>query len=104
MHKKSHEILSDLAELNKQKDDEYSGGDYWTIGHILFSLFKGEQPLLTRPSDYARLYHVFLMAGKLSRYCANFDSGGHPDSLSDLSVYAAMVKSMDEQIEERSYG
>ncbi len=32
---------------------------------------------------------------KMSRYAANWNAGGHADSLRDIAVYAAMLESLD---------
>jgi hypothetical protein len=32
---------------------------------------------------------------KLSRYCANFNQGGHEDSLDDLAVYSVLLQEVD---------
>ena len=37
---------------------------------------------------------------KIARYAENFDKGGHDDSLNDISVYAAMLRSIDRKINE----
>ena len=49
--------------------------------------------------DWNRLCLLFMMASKLSRYCASYTNGGHPDSLDDNSVYAQMLNEIDREIQ-----
>jgi hypothetical protein len=38
-----------------------------------------------------------MMASKLARYANNFFTGGHADSLEDISVYAQMLREVDDK-------
>jgi hypothetical protein len=52
---------------------------------------------LKSPGDFTR-FALFAQAhGKLCRYAATFAAGGHPDSLDDTSVYAQLLKFVDER-------
>ena len=45
--------------------------------------------------DWNRLHILLLSVVKVSRYCNNWSSGGHPDSIHDAAVYNAMLESID---------
>jgi hypothetical protein len=53
-------------------------------------------PQLKTADDANRLHLVIMILSKLSRYCWQFDQGGHVDSLDDMAVYAQMLQEVDE--------
>ncbi len=50
---------------------------------------------LKSKDDCNRFGVLVMLFSKLSRYAAQFDQGGHDDSLDDLCVYAMMLKELD---------
>ena len=88
----SYDILTRLAELNKRKNDEY-GCAYLRHGEAMMELFPRGLYLNTA-SDFARFAVFDIMLGKMLRYAHNFYEG-HPDSLDDIAVYAAILQEMD---------
>jgi len=87
------EILEAAATLQREKDAEY--GEAWKkVGPQLAAMFPDGLVLRT-PNDFARFALFFQAFGKFGRYAANFHRGGHPDSLRDLAIYAAMLESLD---------
>ena len=52
--------------------------------------------VLKTPEDHNRFGVLTMIASKLNRYCNNFESGGHADSIHDLGVYAFMLEELDE--------
>lgn len=87
-------ILRSQAELFKSRNAEYGDG-YKEFGKIIMSLFP-DGLKIENQKDASRLAILNIMIAKLDRYCKNFHKGGHKDSLSDISVYAAMLQEVDE--------
>lgn len=56
---------------------------------------------LKTPDDCNRFGVLVMLFSKLSRYAAQFDQGGHADSLDDMCVYAMMLKELDEEASKR---
>jgi hypothetical protein len=44
------------------------------------------------------------MTVKLSRYAANFEKGGHQDSVHDLGVYSFLLEDFDDRIKKGEEG
>lgn len=55
---------------------------------------------LETKEDHNRFHIFMLVLVKLSRYCVNWEQGGHQDSIHDAAVYCAMLESIDEGIKE----
>lgn len=96
------EQLRKAAEIYEQRNKLY-GDNYKYFGEVVHSLFPegisvraGE----TKKSYYNRIGVLIQIISKLARYCQNFDSGGHDDSLDDIVVYAMMLKELDQVVEE----
>ena len=66
------------------------------IGAAMQALFP-EGLQATTAKDFTRLYLLYMVVVKLSRYVNNFNNGGHADSLIDAAVYAAMLQAVDEE-------
>lgn len=96
------ESLSALGEIYKERNKVY-GDDYKRHGDVMLALFP-TGIVLRSPEDYNRYSCLILIVAKISRYANNFNNGGHNDSLDDLSVYAQMLKELDQlsNAEERS--
>lgn len=93
---RADERLAQLSELFRQRHELY-GDNYKRFGPIMGLLFpNGIHP--RHVGDLTRLGLVVQVVGKLTRYCENFNTGGHPDSLDDMAVYAQMLQEVDSEI------
>lgn len=92
------EALIGLGELSAEKARQYSDA-YKKIGPIIQTMFPGGGVTLRTPDDIVRFGLFMQMINKLSRYAYNFGSGGHHDSLDDLSVYSQMLRCFDAEVE-----
>lgn len=98
MAKRADEILMDLADLFRQRNQEY-GNTYWMHGHVMRALFP-EGLRLETEGDFTRLGIINMIVSKLCRLCQNWSRGGHHDSAIDSSVYFAMLAEVEETIRE----
>lgn len=97
--RKAHEILDAAATTYREKNAVY-GDSYLRVGAALAALFPDGVTLKTA-DDFNR-FHIFaLMVVKQSRYCVNWESGGHQDSVHDNTVYSAILEEIDEAIADR---
>ena len=87
------QALRSAAAIYEQRNAIY-GDNYKLFGLWVSVLFQSGIELRTS-EDFNRFGVLVQVLSKLSRYCANFDSGGHDDSLDDLAVYAMMLKELD---------
>lgn len=85
--------LAALGETYKVRNKTYSN-NYYRHGPLMVALFP-EGIELGSPEEHARFGILTMMVSKLSRYAANFKSGGHKDSLDDLAVYSQMLVELD---------
>lgn len=84
------DFLHAAAELFESRNEDY--GNTWVMtGEVMKALFPDGINLQTE-HDFSKFNTIQLMALKLMRICAHFDSG-HIDSLKDLQVYTAMLES-----------
>lgn len=93
------EMLREGADTYEERNALY-GDNYKTFGTLMCSLF----PLgvsCRSVDDFNRLGVLVQIAGKLGRYCEQFEAGGHDDSLLDLAVYSQMLRELDEEIRNR---
>lgn len=98
-HQIASEILKEAGETYAERHKVY-GDNYKLVGKVLEQLFPDGITLKTA-DDHNRFHIMMLSVVKLSRYVNNWDSGGHDDSLLDLSVYSAMLLSIDQEIRDR---
>ena len=85
--------LSAAAETFQERNAIY--GDGWVrVGLLIEALFPEGVKLLTA-KDHERFSQIILLAVKLTRYCNNFNAGGHRDSVHDMITYAAILESID---------
>lgn len=85
-------VLNAAAAIFEDRNETYGDG-YLRTGALLLALFpEGGIPAITTPEEAMRLRLISMCAVKLQRYCFQFEEGGHPDSVDDLIVYAAMLK------------
>jgi hypothetical protein len=89
------ERLLKAASLFKERNGQYKA-NYLRFGPTLAVMFpdgvrvQGAEEL----GRFLLFAHLFT---KLTRYATNMNSGGHEDSLDDLSVYAMMLAEHDER-------
>ena len=101
MKKTVPEMLHEAAGTYKERNLQY-GENYKNFGpvvHALFpkgiAMFQKEKGIALHKRDLNRLGILVQIVSKLTRYCTNFDIGGHDDSLKDLAVYATMLRELD---------
>lgn len=92
------DLLQESVDIFRKRNELY-GDNYKKFGAVMHALFPNE---LQRSSEAAvgywnRLGILVQIVSKLTRYCENFNEGGHDDSLKDLSVYAAMLRELDKE-------
>jgi hypothetical protein len=83
-----------LADLYRARHKVY-GNSNLVFGELARVLFP-RGLMLTTVCQFNRAAIVFHIVDKLIRYSNNFHDGGHRDSLDDISVYAMMLRDMDE--------
>lgn len=93
MSKKVPDMLRDAAKIYEERNRMY-GDNYKKFGHALQPLMQNIK--LKSPEDFNRFGILNQLFSKLTRYANMFDSGGHDDSLDDITVYAQMLKELDQ--------
>jgi len=84
------EALRNAAELFLSKHPEY-GSSWQAVSHTMHSLFPDGVKLET-PAEFGRYNCIQMIVSKLKRYCNNFETGGHLDSIQDLQAYGGMLE------------
>ncbi len=95
------EALKRLGELYRERNEAY-GNNYLMHGKAMVAMFpRGVH--LTTEMDFNRFAVFIHIMTKVSRYAQQFHRGGHNDSLDDTSVYAQILRHIDEvvAVEER---
>lgn len=87
------EILAAAAKTFVERKAVY-GYNYKRCGAALAALFPDGVVLKTQ-DDHDRMHILSLIIVKISRYCVNWDEGGHQDSVHDAMVYCAMLEMID---------
>lgn len=90
------ELLLKAADKYKERNLEY-GDSFVVAGDILDDLFPNKLKL-NSATDHLRYHMITWIVGKLTRYCSQFNTGGHPDSIHDMVVYCAMLEAIDAKI------
>jgi|TARA_R110001606_G_scaffold386854_3_gene551139 hypothetical protein len=90
------EMLAEAAATFDQRSSVY-GESYKSTGYVLDELFKGMAIELEGPDALNRFTILSIIVGKLNRYVANFNTGGHEDSLIDIAVYTQMLRELDQK-------
>jgi hypothetical protein len=90
------DMLQDAANTFKLRNELY-GDNYKKFGHIMKILNPTWE---CNVENWNRVCLLVQIVSKLTRYCENFNKGGHDDSLNDLAVYAAILRSLDKEINE----
>lgn len=101
MAKPVPERLADLASIYAERNAIY-GDDFRRYGRVMMALFPAGV-VVTNERDANRLGILTQMVAKFGRYCANFNAGGHPDSLDDLAVYSQILSLVDDEARETPF-
>jgi hypothetical protein len=103
------DMLREAAGIYEERNKLY-GDNYKRFGTIMAALFPdgiarragiGNALGETMPEYFNRVGVLIQIISKLTRYCQNFDRGGHPDSLDDLAVYSMMLQELDREVMDR---
>ena len=89
------DMLRSAAETYEQRNKLY-GDNYKRFGDVMLALLPNGVKLETK-DDWNRFGVFFHVVGKVTRYAANIDTGGHQDSAHDLAVYAAMLEELTQE-------
>ena len=87
------EMLNEAADTFDQRAKVY-GESHKKTGYVLETLFRGTAINLDSPDALNRFNILLIIVGKLNRYVANFNTGGHEDSLIDIAVYTQMLREL----------
>ena len=98
MTKSVPQALSDLGSLYEERNALYKD-NYLHFGATMVGLFPSGITLKTA-EDFNRFCIFVQMMHKQSRYARSILSGGHPDSLDDISVYSQMLQEHDGLVKE----
>jgi len=93
------EVLKQAAKTFDARHAVY-GDNYKKVGAVMAALFP-DGIFLKTEDDHNRFHIFMLQIVKVTRYAENWGRGGHADSTLDLSVYAAMLHSIDEEVNAR---
>lgn len=90
-------VVTELLKKAKLYGDRYAvyGDNYHRFGPIFSLLMETQKLECLSTHDMARLGVLVQLVSKLTRYCENFNRGGHDDSLDDMAVYSMMLKELD---------
>lgn len=92
--------LENAASIFQQRYELY-GDNYKRFGPIMAAMFPDGLTLNTA-DDFGRFGLFVQVMSKTTRYGNMFTSGGHVDSLDDISVYAQMLQEVDHEAAERN--
>jgi len=90
------ELLRSGADTYEERNKIY-GDNYKRHGEVMLALFPNGVKL-DGIDDHNRFGLLTQKVAKLTRYCENFNTGGHSDSLHDDMVYTAMLAEVDAEI------
>ena len=90
--------LSELGSIYKDRNKTY-GDNYKNFGKVMSGIFPNGLTVQTE-DDFNRLGVFVQLIAKATRYGNAFDKR-HADSLDDTSVYAQMLRELDDDISER---
>jgi len=100
MVKSVPENLRNAADIFEERSKLY-GDNYLRFGYIMLGLFPKGTDLKT-PDDFGRMGIFTQIVSKVTRYAEQFEKGGHPDSLDDISVYSMMLQELDSLAREKA--
>ena len=93
------DALEEAAKVFRERSALYKD-NYKQFGHFTQPLLKSVE--LKTADDFTRMGLVVQVLNKVSRYLQQFQEGGHSDSLTDLAVYAMMLKEVDAEVAAKS--
>lgn len=93
------DLLHEAANIYRLRSQIY-GDNYKHFGKVMCALMPqgvsadaaDEEERVSISNRFGVLVQI---VSKLTRYCENFNKGGHDDSLQDLAVYATMLRELD---------
>lgn len=88
------EMLREGAALYEERNKLY-GDNYKKFGPAFIPFLRGIR--IETGDDLNRFAILIQVLAKITRYCENFNAGGHDDSLVDMVVYATMLRELDQQ-------
>lgn len=100
--KKVPEMLRECANTYEDRNELY-GDNYKHFGHVMRIMFP-HGINCTSVDDFNRMGILVQIVAKTMRYCEQFSSGGHDDSLLDVAVYSQMLRELDEEVASRDEG
>ena len=96
--KEPNDVASQLeksAKIFRERGVVY-GEAYKQHGSVMETLFP-DGIELSSAHDMNRFAILSTIVAKIERYSHNFFSGGHEDSMTDISVYASMLNEIDSE-------
>lgn len=97
------DMLRDAASTYEYRNTLY-GDNYKHYGAVMHAIFQGKPVVLNSVDDHNRFGVFCQIVSKITRYAAQFNTGGHDDSLLDEAVYSMMLRELDQEIRERPEG
>lgn len=92
--------LQQALETAKERGETYRHDGHELTGAALAILIP-EGITLKTAEDYTRFQLFINVAIKFSRYCVNYNKGGHKDSIHDLGIYAFNLEDYDDKLKEK---
>lgn len=99
MTKSVPQALNDLGALFEERNAKYKD-NYKRFGDTMVSLLPDGIHLITS-EDFNRFALFMQLIHKHSRYAHSILSGGHSDSLDDISVYSQMLQEYDGDMKDK---
>jgi len=96
---KPQDSLRESADVFEERGKVY-GDAYKNFGHVLMAL-RPNGFAIRNIEDANRLGVLTQIVMKIVRYANQFEAGGHDDSLLDLSTYAAMLRELDAESQDK---
>jgi hypothetical protein len=93
-------ILDKAKATHLAREEVYGRAGYRVHADVMAVLFPRGVGL-DGPDDHARWALFEMVVAKLCRYAANYERGGHPDSIHDLGVYAFLLEAEDDDARTR---
>jgi hypothetical protein len=90
--------LEELGKLYRHRNAIY-GNNYMEFGAIMKAMFPNGLQLKSE-EDFNRFTIFVQVFAKFTRYAKSINSGGHADSLDDISVYCQMIREYDEYVKQ----
>lgn len=94
-------LLQEAIKIRTERNAKYKGPynsdveAYKKHGIVMQNLFPQGVNYLNGVHSYNRFQNLNTIVGKLIRYIANYENGGHEDSMKDIAVYSQMQIELD---------